>query len=100
IPDYDQEATENVYYRLTGIHEAALLAPGEETFISFPPAQRLFFGPRQIELLNKFQTVLYIVGKVTYRDIFPDTTQLTTKFYAFYAPSGEVGACPVNRTMD
>jgi hypothetical protein len=101
FPDYDHETSENVYYRISGIHEAALLAPGEETRIAFPGFREIFVGPSQIDLMNNHETILYIVGKVTYRDIFPDTPQRTTKFCAFYVPgSGEVGACPMNRTMD
>jgi hypothetical protein len=103
IPDYDDKAVAgNVYTQLTGIHEAALLAPGEETSIAYPPRGAIRFGPNQIGLMESHTTVLYLVGKVTYHDIFfPDTPERTTKFCAYYSPeSGDFVRCPINRTMD
>jgi hypothetical protein len=105
IPDYDQETKENIFYRLTGINESALLAPGEEVFITFPALRpngpNLALGPDKFNWMNTYQEVMFIVGKVSYHDIFPNTPPRTTKFCLIYEPKfGEVGACPTNRAMD
>jgi|SRR5579872_140390 len=99
IPDYGPATPEETYAKFTGIHESTVIAPGEEQFISFP--QTVFYGPKQIEMTEKRQTILYFVGKVSYNDVFPNTPRHTTKLCVVYEPdTGEVGTCPINNTMD
>jgi hypothetical protein len=103
VPDYDVDVKDNAYSKLTGIREASVIAPGEEQFITFPtpvPAP-IFFGPKQFVLMENNATVMYVVGKVTYNDIFPGTPQHSTKFCVLYDPiAGGVGTCPINNTMN
>jgi len=102
IPDFDQNP-EDTYSKMTGIKESALIGPGDHTVFTFPgPADTQFrFGPNQMKLIDDRRTVLYLVGKLTYHDIFPNTPRRSTKFCARYEPATkQFGYCPINRAMD
>jgi len=104
-PDYDAVKGPRSFMEQVGIKESALLAPGEETFITYPGqpinGPKVVFDKSRMVAIDKLQVALCIVGMVSYHDVFPHTPERHTKFCLVYSPrSGEVGACPVGRTMD
>lgn len=105
-PDYDARKKDSKpFMEQMGIKESAVLSPGEETFVTFPMqpenGQKVFFNKDAVDSIEDYRMALFIVGMVTYRDIFTGTPEHHTKFCLIYSPKdGEVGACPVNRGMD
>jgi hypothetical protein len=107
-PDYDvAHAGQRPYMEQVGITESALLGPSEEGFITYPGqpvnGRKLVFDKGLVDSINNIQTALFIVGMVSYHDVFPGTPERHTKFCLLYVPTkdvSEVGQCPKNRTMD
>ncbi|MGA8212018.1 MAG: hypothetical protein WB799_00390 [Candidatus Sulfotelmatobacter sp.] len=102
IPIYTGDPREN-YRKLTGIKESGVIGPSEEHNFEFPSTgtQPIFLGPNQIRMMQQRITVLYIVGKLAYSDVFPHTPDRVTQFCTMYEPSaGRMGMCPTGRTMN
>jgi hypothetical protein len=80
---------------LTTLHQGGVLAPSVATPIGIMPSIK--WGTRNPQ--GRPMTI-YVLGKIVYKDIFPRTTEHTTKFCLMRTGGNTFTICPENNWMD
>jgi hypothetical protein len=103
IPDYDDEikptanaqypvATQEAIQQINKINKGGIIAPGETATVALLPK----FGFPGVRNRN-----LYILGRISYKDIFPGSPERNTKFCLMRVPSSTVFIqCPEKNWMN
>jgi hypothetical protein len=100
--DYLKHFDEMHSSRTNFLHQGGVLAPEVTQSINLVPLMKFDTVqlPTSAETAMPIRFTIYILGKITYNDIFMDTPRRSTKFCLMRAGGTSLVICPENNWMD